>query len=66
MYGWASLDPVTPSLEVAPQPGMTWAAAITPAAMTHGPGQVAVVFDGTHSIIVSTSWTSGLWRCIEP
>jgi hypothetical protein len=66
MYGWASLDPVTPSLEVSPEPGMTWAAAMTPAAMTHGPGQVAVVFDGTQSIVVSASWTSGLWRYVEP
>jgi hypothetical protein len=67
MYGWASLDPVTPNLEVAAEPGTgSWTTTATPAAMTHGPGQLAVVFDGSHSVIVAASWTSGLWRYVEP
>ncbi len=56
-----------PSLEVAAQPGTgTWTAPGTPAGLTQGSGQMVVVNDGTHNIIVGGMWNSGVWRYIEP
>jgi len=67
MNGWASLGPVDPSLEIAPMPGDgTWTPTPTPAEMTHGPAQVAVIHDDKSAILVAACWTSGLWRYIEP
>jgi hypothetical protein len=67
MYAWAC-GPCTiaPTLEIAPQPGTTgWASAITPSSMAMGAAQAAVVFDGTHYIIVTANWLSGIWRFVE-
>lgn len=56
-----------PNLEIGPQPGTgTWVSTPTPAAMTQGPGQAAVLWDGVHSIIVTACWNAGLWRYVEP
>ena len=57
----------SPSLEVASQPGNgTWVGPGTPAAMTQGPAEVAVVNDGTHNIFLGAMFNAGLWRYVEP
>jgi hypothetical protein len=69
MYGWAIGEGMTvdPSLEIAPQPGLSgWSPAATPAGMSQGPGQVAVTSDGVHSIAVAACYNAGLWRYLEP
>ncbi len=69
MYGWAAGvgQSVPPSLEVGDGPGDgTWSARTTPAAMTQGPGQVAVTSDGTSSILIAANYNAGLWRYVEP
>jgi photosystem II stability/assembly factor-like uncharacterized protein len=56
-----------PTLELAPQPGTgMWTSPGTPAAMTIGAAQAAVVHDGTHAIVVTANWGAGLWRYVEP
>lgn len=56
-----------PAFEVASQPGSgTWVAPGTPALLTQGPSQVAVVNDGTHNILVGAMFNSGVWRYVEP
>ena len=56
-----------PTFEVAAQPGTgAWTAPGTPAGLTQGSGQMVVVNDGTHNIIVGGMWNSGVWRYIEP
>ena len=56
-----------PTLEVGSQPGNgIWVMPGTPAAMTQGPAQAAVVNDGTHNIIVTANFNNGLWRYVEP
>lgn len=69
MYGY----PVGPGgstdagFQTSPQPGTSsWIAPGTPASLTQGPAQIAVVNDGTHNILVGAMWNSGLWRYIEP
>lgn len=58
---------VAPSFQTAPQPGAgMWSAPMTPAEMTQGPAQAAVMNDGKHSIIVLGSYNAGLWRYTEP
>jgi hypothetical protein len=69
MYGWGigAGGMVDPSLEVASLPGTgTWTKPGTPAAMTQGPAQAAVTFDGKNSIIVTASYNAGVWRYVEP
>ncbi|MGI9146780.1 MAG: WD40/YVTN/BNR-like repeat-containing protein [Chloroflexota bacterium] len=67
-YGWAcgiGCD-VDPNLENAPQPGIAgWSSSPQPAGMAQGPGQAAVVYDGTQWIVVTANWSSGLWRYAE-
>ncbi len=65
--GWAcSVCNVAPNLQTAPQPGASgWADSPTPGSMAEGPAMAAVVFDGTHYVIVTANWTSGLWRYVE-
>jgi Fibronectin type III domain len=56
-----------PAFEVGSQPGNgTWVAPGTPAGLTQGPAQVAVVNDGTHNIFVGAMFNSGVWRYVEP
>ena len=56
-----------PAFEVAFQPGNgTWVAPGTPAGLTQGSAQVAVVNDGTHNIAVGAMYNSGVWRYVEP
>ena len=56
-----------PSFEIGAQPGTgTWVAPATPAGLSQGTGQVAVVNDGTHNIFVGAMWNNGVWRYIEP
>jgi hypothetical protein len=61
-----SSGPWNPSLEMAPQPGMSgWSTVATPG-LTQGPAQVAVTTDGTHAIVVAACFQAGLWRYVEP
>jgi photosystem II stability/assembly factor-like uncharacterized protein len=56
-----------PAFRVAAQPGTgTWAAPGTPAGLAQGPGQISVVNNGTHNILVGAMWGKGVWRYIEP
>jgi photosystem II stability/assembly factor-like uncharacterized protein len=56
-----------PSLQTAAQPGTgSWVRPGTPASMTQGPAQVAVLNDGSHNIIVGAMWNGGVWRYVEP
>jgi hypothetical protein len=69
MYGWAigAGAMVDPTLEVGAQPGTgTWTMPATPGAMTQGPAEAAVTFDGTHSIVIVANYNAGLWRYVEP
>jgi len=69
MYGWACGMGcnVPPNWESAAQPGASgWSGGSTPAGMTQGPGQAAVVFNGSQYVIVTANWTVGLWRYIDP
>jgi len=62
MYGAAP----NPHFEGGTQPGTgTWVAPGTPAALLSA-GQVAVVNNGTHNILVGGMWQSGVWRYVEP
>jgi hypothetical protein len=62
MYGFAP----DPKFTVAAQPGTgTWVAPGTPAGLM-GTAQVAVVSDGTRTILVGAMWNSGMWRYVEP
>jgi len=72
MYGYpvgagATTDP---AFQVASKPGTgTWVApgaSATPAGLTQGPGQVAVVNDGTHDVAVGAMYNAGVWRYVEP
>jgi hypothetical protein len=68
MYGWAIGEGgvVPPSMEVGAQPGTgSWTAVTTPSAMTQGPTQAAVTYDGAHSVIVTANFNGGLWRYVE-
>jgi hypothetical protein len=66
-YAWAcDLCSIDPSFEMAPQPGVAgWNSAAAPPGMAMGPAHAAVVFDGTHHIIVTANWWSGIWRYVE-
>jgi hypothetical protein len=69
MYGYpvGPGSTTAPSFQVASQPGTgTWVAPGTPASLTQGPAQVAVVNDGTHNIFVGAMFNSGVWRYVEP
>jgi hypothetical protein len=56
-----------PAFEVASQPGTgTWVAPGTPAGLTQGSAQIAVVNDGTHNVMVGAMYNSGVWRYVEP
>jgi hypothetical protein len=56
-----------PAFEVAFQPGTgTWVAPGTPAGLTQGSAQIAVVNDGTHNVAVGAMYNSGVWRYVEP
>lgn len=58
---------IAPSFQVAAQPGTgTWVAPGTPANLTQGPAQIAVVNDGTNNILVGAMYNKGIWRYIEP
>jgi hypothetical protein len=69
MHGWA-VGPggsVEPAFELSAQPGTGhWIAPGTPAGLTQGAGQISVVNDGIHNILVGAMWNSGVWRYIEP
>jgi hypothetical protein len=55
-----------PALQVSPVPGLAWTSEPAPAGMDQGPFEAATTNDGTHDIVVLASWTSGLWRFVEP
>jgi hypothetical protein len=55
------------AFQVGAQPGTgVWTAIGNPPGMAQGPAQIAVVNDGTRTILVGAMWNSGLWRYIEP
>jgi hypothetical protein len=43
-----------------------WTMVTAPAGMNKGWKRAAVTYDGTHYIVVSGSWTAGIWRYVEP
>lgn len=52
---------------VASQPGTgTWVSPPTPAGLTIGAAEIAVVNNGTQNVLVGAMWESGLWRYVEP
>lgn len=58
---------IGPNFQVAAQPGTGgWVEPATPAGLTQGPGQIAVVNDGTSNILVGAMWNKGIWRYVEP
>jgi hypothetical protein len=59
----ASIDFMTSPL---PGTGATWTMGSNPSSWTWGVGNFAVVNDGTHNIVLATTWGSGLWRYVEP
>jgi hypothetical protein len=67
MYAWAcGACTVAPNGQIAPQPGSSaWVAMTTPAGMTAGAAQAAVVFNGSRYVIVTANWLAGLWRYVE-
>lgn len=69
MYGFAvgPLGSVPPAFQLAVQPGNgTWVAPGTPAGLTQGPAQVAVLNNGTNNILVGAMRNRGIWRYVEP
>lgn len=69
MFG-AAVGPggaASPDFQLAAQPGNgIWVAPGTPADLTQGAAQVAVVTDGTSNILVGAMRNKGLWRYVEP
>ncbi len=58
---------VDPAFEVAVQPGTaSWFPVATPAALTQGTAQFAVVNNGTNNILLGAMYNAGLWRYVEP
>lgn len=56
-----------PAFQLGAQPGSgIWVAPGTPADLTQGPAQVAVVNDGTSNILVGAMRNNGIWRYVEP
>jgi hypothetical protein len=56
-----------PALQMADQPaGLDWTSPATPPALMQGPLQALVTSDGMHDIVMLASWSSGLWRYVEP
>ena len=56
-----------PAFEISAQPGTgSWVTPNTPDSLTQGSAQIAVLNDGSHNILVSAMWNSGVWRYIEP
>ncbi len=67
MWSWACIGcTVDPAAQSAPSPGTTgWAPMTMPSNMQMGPASAAVVFDGSHYVIVTSNWKAGLWRYVE-
>jgi photosystem II stability/assembly factor-like uncharacterized protein len=67
MWAWAcGKCTVDPAFQSAAQPGTAgWSSGSTPAGMNMGPASAVVLFDGTHYVIVTANWNSGLWRYVE-
>jgi hypothetical protein len=56
-----------PALQMADQPGGgDWTSPPTPPSLMQGPLQALVTSDGASSIVLLASWSSGLWRYVEP
>lgn len=63
-YGFPE-EPI--SFEYAAQPGTgTWNQPTTPAGLSSGSAQFAIVNDGTHNILLGAMWDVGVWRYVEP
>jgi hypothetical protein len=58
---------VNPNLEVGDHPGTgPWMSVATPTAMAQGPATATVINNGTHNVIITANFNSGLWRYVEP
>jgi hypothetical protein len=58
---------LNPAFEVASQPGTgDWVKPGTPGGLFQGPGQISIVNDGSHNILLGAMWNAGVWRYIEP
>ncbi len=68
MYGWAAgpRQVVAPRLATAAPSGTSpWISPATPAAMSQGPAQAAVLNDGTSNVVLTANYNAGLWRYVE-
>jgi hypothetical protein len=68
-YGWACGIGCTVATDAvsAAQPGTSgWLSRSMPVSMAQGPGEAAVVYNGTQYVILTANWASGLWRYVEP
>jgi len=67
MFSWACQRcTLSTNAQSAPLPGTAgWTSMTTPAGMSMGAAQAAVVFDGSRNVIVTANWMAGLWRYIE-
>jgi hypothetical protein len=60
-------SPGPPALQDAPRnPGTAWSTMTIPAGMKHGAKRIAVTDDGSHQVVVSGNWMSGIWRYVQP
>jgi hypothetical protein len=66
-YGWATSDTNAPSLfHAARETDQEWTRDAAPPAMTNGAKRAAVLFDGTHYVVVMGCFDAGIWRYVEP
>jgi hypothetical protein len=67
-YAWAyGPGGVDPALKTSLRSsGTSWTSVATPSGMTNGWKGAAVTHDGSHYVIVTGNWNSGIWRYIEP
>jgi len=67
MWSWAcGFCNVDTSAQTAPVPGTSgWTPMAMPPAMAMGPAQATVVYDGSHYVVVTANWLSGVWRFVE-
>jgi hypothetical protein len=72
MYGWAIglSNNVSAQYETAAVPAAgsagVWTNGSVPAGIYQAAGQIDVVNDGLHNILVGAMWGAGIWRYIEP
>jgi hypothetical protein len=65
MDSFASGGSYDPNLQSSPANGNAWSAMTVVPTMTNGAKRAAVMFDGSHYVIVSGNWLGGIWRYVE-